>query len=191
MGTNCSLELGGSLGRECALTQEGHKGGWRREVLEPLLLLEAPDKVRLWKLSFHQNGRGVVYILNEPQTQHSPHNLATPLNRLRGWSQGWHLQAPNCPLQASPWPHWPLPNPPALASARPRRSSNTQSPALLQPSKNLGQKPPIHEACWDEIPPALHLQVQAGHWATALSWTPGLPMRSDSASIMLALDPGI
>lgn len=50
-----SLELGGGAfwGRGHALTEEGHIVGSGREVSEPLLSVEAPDKAGLWKLSFY------------------------------------------------------------------------------------------------------------------------------------------
>lgn len=89
MGT-AAWSWGALWGRGHALTEEGHIVESGREASEPLLSVEAPDKAGLWKLSFHRNGwcgcagGRAGYILNEPQTQLSPHNLATPLNRLRG-----------------------------------------------------------------------------------------------------------
>lgn len=56
-----------------------------REVPEPLLSMEAPDKTRLWKLSFHWNGVEVswVLILNEPQAQQPPPPVwPEPLDKL-------------------------------------------------------------------------------------------------------------
>lgn len=41
-----------SGGRGCP-DQRGSISGWTRDIAEPLLSMEAPDKVGVWKLSFH------------------------------------------------------------------------------------------------------------------------------------------